>query len=108
MAEDAVVSRELQSLQEELSVAQRQRLTPAAGAPAMPTTATAPDSKPAATDDVGITAEEHNLRDQLGELVKEMGQFFEQVDKRISANPTESVIGALCLGIVIGSLLARR
>ncbi len=52
-------------------------------------------------------AEEGALRDQLGELVDQVTQFFEDAEKNIAAHPAESVIAALLLGILIGRLLGR-
>jgi len=100
MATDAVMSRELRSLQDELSISQRERAAPAsapppsaaAGAPVAPTE----------------TVEEQELRQQLRELVNEVTTFFEEAEKNISAHPTESVVGALLVGVFIGRLLGRR
>jgi len=103
MATDAVVSRELKSLQEELSTSQRERVSsipsPAAGASG--TTATPPPPPIEA-------AEERELRDQLRELVNEVTTFFAEAEKNISAHPTQSVVGAMLVGILIGRLLGRR
>jgi hypothetical protein len=64
MAADDVLSRELKSLQEELSAAQRDR----PGTPAMPA------AQPVASAQPGQTAEEqHQLRDQLAELANSHG-----------------------------------
>jgi ElaB/YqjD/DUF883 family membrane-anchored ribosome-binding protein len=93
---DPLLSRELRSLQEELSTSQRERVPPAAP-PARPEEQRAAD-----------VAEEQRLRDQLREFVDEVTNFFEQAEKNISTHPTESVVGALLVGILIGRLLGRR
>ncbi len=100
MATDAVVSRELKSLQEELSTSQRERLSPIPS-PAAGTTATPP---PPPIE----PAEERELREQLRELVNEVTTFFEEAEKNIASHPTQSVVGALLVGVLIGRLLGRR
>jgi len=97
MATDAVVSRELRSLQDELSITQRERVSPAAGG-ATPMPPVPPTE----------TVEEQELRQQLRELVNEVTTFFEEAEKNIAAHPTESVVGALLVGVLIGRLLGRR
>ncbi len=105
MAADAVVSRELKSLQDELSVSQRERL--ASPAPtALSVAASGMSTPPAGSPQE--TTEEHELREQLRELVNEVTSFFEQTEKSISAHPAQSVISALLVGILIGRLLGRR
>jgi len=99
MAADVVVSRELKSLQDELSAAQRER----SAAPAMP--APAPASVPEPTQE---SADERELQDQLREFANDITSFFAEAEKNISAHPTQSVIGALLVGILIGRLLGRR
>lgn len=103
MAADAVVSRELKSLQEELSTSQRERMspTPSPAAAASGTTATPPPPPQEA-------AEEFELREQLRELVNQVTTFFEEAEKNVTAHPTESVVGALLVGVLIGRLLGRR
>lgn len=105
MAADPVVSRELKSLQEELSISRRERVAP----PASPTpsavgggvAATFPGAPKEA-------AEEYELRQQLREFVNEITKFFDAAEKNIAAHPTESVVGAMLVGILIGRLLGRR
>ncbi len=103
MATDTVVSRELKSLQEELSASQRERMSqiPPPAAAAGGATATPPPPPQEA-------AEERELRDQLRELVNEVTTFFEETEKNIAAHPTQSVVGALLVGVLIGRLLGRR
>lgn len=98
MTADIVVSRELKSLQDELSAAQRER----SAAPAMPATMPSPAAAPHERPD------ERELRDQLRELANEVTSYFEEAEKSISAHPTQSVLGAMLLGILIGHMLARR
>lgn len=99
MATDEVVSRELKSLQEELSATQRERPV----APAVP-----PPAPPSPLEPVRESADERELRDQLHELVSEVTSFFGDAEKNISAHPTQSVIGAMLVGILIGRLLGRH
>ena len=103
MATDTVVSRELKSLQEELSTSQREHVSPipSPAAAASGTTATPPPPPKEA-------AEERELRDQLRELTDEVTSFFEEAEKSVSAHPAQSVISALLVGILIGRLLGRR
>jgi len=99
MAADVVVSRELKSLQDELSAAQRERST----APAVP-----PAAPPGSAEPFREAPDEGELRDQLGQLVDEVTGFFEQAEKDIAAHPAQSVVGALLVGLLIGRLLGRR
>jgi ElaB/YqjD/DUF883 family membrane-anchored ribosome-binding protein len=99
MAADIVVSRELKSLQDELSAAQRERLTVPAAASAVP---------PSSAEPLKESPDERELRDQLRDLTSEVTNFFEEAEKGISAHPTQSVIGALLVGILVGRLLGRR
>lgn len=103
MATDAVVSRELKSLQEELSTSQRERVS---SAPSPAAAASGPAATPPPPPQE--TAEEHELRDQLREFVNEATTYFEEAEKNIAAHPTESVVGALLVGVLIGRLLGRR
>ena len=99
MSADAVVSRELHSLREELSSGQRAPL------------AQGPDtsgSAAAAAEPGKETPEDRELRDQLRELADEFTGFFAEAEKSVAAHPAQSVIGALLVGILIGRLLARR
>ncbi len=98
MAADIVVSRELKLLQDELSGVQRER----SATPAVP-----PLAAPRAAEPPKESAGERELRDQLRELVNEVTSFFEDAEKNISAHPTQSVIGAMLVGILIGRLLGR-
>jgi ElaB/YqjD/DUF883 family membrane-anchored ribosome-binding protein len=99
VAADVVVARELKSLQEELSVSQKERAAASSAAPA---------PLPIPAEPVTETPEERELRDQLRELANEVTNYFGEAEKTISAHPTESVVGALLVGILIGRLLGRR
>ena len=103
MATDTVVSRELKSLQEELSTSQRQHVSPIPSSAAAASGSTATPPPPPKE-----VAEEGELRDQLRELTDEVTNFFEEAEKSVSAHPTQSVISALLVGILIGRLLGRR
>jgi hypothetical protein len=98
---DVIASRELKSLQDELLTAQRERMA----APQAPATATVVPGPAEPPED---TPSERELREQLRELVSEVTNFFEEAEKSISAHPTQSVVGALLVGILIGRLLGRR
>ena len=113
MPPDPVLSRELKSLHEELATAQRQRPVQSADRPAESTVGTGtgvgaavigaahtgrPEDPPA----------EQELRSQLRDLVEEITGFVDEAEKNISAHPAMSIVAAMLLGIVIGSLLARR
>jgi ElaB/YqjD/DUF883 family membrane-anchored ribosome-binding protein len=100
MTADALVSRELKSLQQELSASRKDRAAPAAAA-----AGAAPSS---AQETVRETADEGELRDQLGQFARELTSLFNEAEMGISAHPTQSVVGALLVGILIGRLLGRR
>lgn len=102
MATDAILSRELKSLQEEMSSAKRESPSPVASAGAA-----APTDKPtgAAPKD---TDEEREAREQLREFVDELSKLAEEGSKNIAAHPIASMAGALVVGILIGRLLGRR
>jgi len=100
VASDPLLSRELKALREQLSTAQRERAE-AVAAPKHEPSAPPPQPPQDSTED------EH-LRRQLGEFIDEATEFFEQAEKSIAAHPTQSVIGALLVGILIGRLIGRR
>ena len=99
MASDVLVSRELKSLQDELSTSQKQRAAASATAEAAPTTAPEPPEE---------TTDEREVRDQLRHFASELTSLFDEAEKGISAHPAQSIAGALLIGILIGRLLARR
>ena len=99
MTADAIVSRELKSLQDELSAAKRKRTHVPPAPPPEPQIAAA------AVDDA---IDEHQLRDHLHELTKEISGFLEEAENGISAHPKQSVVGALLIGILIGRLFGHR
>jgi hypothetical protein len=107
------LSRELKSLQEELATAQRQRPVRSADRPAESGVGTGTGVGAAAIG-AGPTGRpeesptEQELRSQLRDLVKEFTDFVDEAEKNISAHPATSIVAAMLLGIVIGSLLARR
>jgi hypothetical protein len=104
MATDVLVSRELKSLQDELSAARTQRAantgrSAATSAPIAPPTAAEPAPEP--SDDV-------ELQGQMRQFANELTELFGEAEKGISAHPAQSVAGALLVGILIGRLLGRR
>jgi ElaB/YqjD/DUF883 family membrane-anchored ribosome-binding protein len=104
MATDVVVSRELKSLQDELSATKMLRAANSAGSTAnsasiVPPTAAEPPPAP---------AEEAELQGQMRQFAHELTELFGEAEKGISAHPTQSVAGALLVGVLIGRLLGRR
>ncbi|RWB71976.1 MAG: hypothetical protein EOQ50_20790 [Mesorhizobium sp.] len=97
MSTDAVVSRELRSLQEAVALSQQQRAA-----------AAAPTDKAAAGAEPVRTAEDEEWHADLRALADEVTGFFEEAEKNISQHPTSSVVGALLVGILIGRLLGRH
>ena len=102
MAPDAVVSRELKSLQEELSASQREHPSP----PADPVSVSGGTAAPATH--LEDTAEEQQLRGTLGKFVEAITEFVEEAEKNVSAHPAANVMGGMVVGILIGRLLGRR
>jgi len=99
MAPDVVVSRELKSLQDELSATRQER----SGTPIAP-----PAVAPSASGSADETADDVALRDQLAQFVDEATRFLDDAEKTIATHPAQSVLGALLVGILIGRLLGRR
>ena len=104
MVIDAVVSRELKSLQDEISAARTQRAANSAG----PAATSAPTAPLAAAEPPPEPAEETELQSQIRQFAHELTALFDEAEKGISAHPTQSVAGALLVGILIGRLLGRR
>lgn len=100
LAADSVLSHELKSLQEEVAAAHRERHR---SSPAMERVGPA---VAAAAAEEGIS-DEVVVRDQLTELIDHITQFFADAEKNIAAHPTESIVAALLLGILIGRLSGR-
>jgi ElaB/YqjD/DUF883 family membrane-anchored ribosome-binding protein len=100
MTGDSIVSRELESLRDELAVAQ-QALRANNSAPEPTVHARAPEP-------IQESAHLQELHDQLRDLAHEVAEFFDEAEKNIAAHPAQSVIGALLVGILIGRLLASR
>jgi ElaB/YqjD/DUF883 family membrane-anchored ribosome-binding protein len=100
MAADSILSRELESLRDEL--AQTQQVRRASGPAPEPTVhARAPEP-------IQESPHLQELHDQLRDLANEVAEFFDEAEKNIAAHPAQSVIGALLVGILIGRLLASR
>jgi len=98
MATDVLVSRELKSLQEELSTSRKQRAAPASSSGGQ-SSAGEPRTEPPV---------EVELQDQLRQFANELKGLFDEAERGISEHPTQSVVGALLVGILIGRLLGRR
>lgn len=104
MATDVVVSRELKSLQDDISAAKTLRAadttrSAATSAPIGPTAAAEPSPELPA---------EAELQSQMRQFTHELTELFGEAEKGISAHPAQSVAGALLVGILIGRLLGRR
>lgn len=102
MTTDAVLSRELKSLQEEISASRRDSQARFADAAATRDETAAPASP------ADVIQTEQQLHSELRELVNEITEFFAEAEKNIAAHPTAIVIGAMVVGILIGRLLGRR
>jgi hypothetical protein len=105
---DPIITRELTSLRDEMAANQRSRISPAGAA----ATSAAPTQtgSPAAEEPANQTGleDESPIHDLVGELVDEVSSFLEEAEKNIAAHPAASVIGALVVGIIIGSMIRRR
>lgn len=104
MIADSMLSRELKSLHEELSIARRERAVQNAPGPG-----TAGSGETSAS--VGPpeeSAAEKGLHGEIRDLVKEITDFVEDAEKNVSAHPTLSIVAAMLLGMLIGSMLGRR
>ncbi len=101
MVTDALISRELKSLQDEMSAAKAQR-TASTDQPAEPSPTMVRPA--AAAPDAADLAVESQLR----QFANELTEWFGEAEKSISAHPAQSVAGALLVGILIGRLLGRR
>src|SRR5579871_6837531 len=101
MATDALVSSELKSLQDELAAgkADRATRTEPVASPTVASTASDASQKP---------LEEIEGQDYLRQRADEITELFGKAETSISAHPTQSVAGALLVGILIGRLLGRR
>jgi hypothetical protein len=97
MAADDIAARELHALQDEVSAAERERQA------AQPSPTTPSFGSGEASEDG-----QHELWDQLRDLISEITNSFEEAEKTISTHPTQSIVGALLVGILIGRLLGRR
>jgi ElaB/YqjD/DUF883 family membrane-anchored ribosome-binding protein len=100
MTTNSIVSRELESLRNEL--AQTQQVRRASGS------APEPIAQARAPEPIQESAHVQEMHDELRDLANEVAEFFDEAEKNIAAHPAQSVIGALLVGIVIGRLLASR
>jgi ElaB/YqjD/DUF883 family membrane-anchored ribosome-binding protein len=104
MATDVLLSRELKLLQDELATAKMQRSASNERAAAEPPTI----APTAAAEPSAKASDELELQSYLRQLADEVTELFGEAEKGISAHPTQSVAGALLVGVLIGRLLGRR
>ena len=102
MVADSEVSREPQSLQEELSASQRG----CSSSPADPVSASAGTAPQTSQPD--DTADEQQPNGTVGKFIEAITEFLEEAEKNVSAHPAAHVIGGIVVGILIGRLLGRR
>lgn len=107
---DAVLARELRSLQEELATAPQQ--SPVQSADKVAESAIQTSTGPGTAASGGTAApagrpeefaDEQQLREEPRDLVKEITDFVEDAGRNVSAHPAMSVVAAMLLGILIGS-----
>jgi ElaB/YqjD/DUF883 family membrane-anchored ribosome-binding protein len=96
---DAVLSREVKSLHEEVSAARNSEPPP--------------DDMRGGETGQRAAQPEANVADQrpkteAGEIVKAIAEFVAEAENNIAAHPAANMLGALVVGILIGRLLARR
>jgi len=100
MAADAVISRELESLHQEVSASQRER--------PMPHDKPDPTSGEADAQTISLEDPAPQQQDQTGsKFVDAVTEFFEEAEKNVSTHPAAHVIGGVVVGILIGRLLGR-
>jgi ElaB/YqjD/DUF883 family membrane-anchored ribosome-binding protein len=99
MAADSALSKELETLKEELAALRGQRRSRSAAADGE--TRKRHDPPPAAD-------EHHHLHGELRDLVKLVTEYVEEAETNLAAHPTATVVGALVVGILIGRSLGRR
>jgi hypothetical protein len=100
MAADAVISRELKSLHQQVSASQR--------AHPIPHVKPDPTSREAGAQIIPL--EDPAPQQQYGagsKFVDAVTEFFEEAEKNVSAHPAAHVIGGVVVGILIGRLLGR-
>jgi ElaB/YqjD/DUF883 family membrane-anchored ribosome-binding protein len=103
MAADSALSKELESLKEELAALRGQRRSRSADrATSDGETRKRHDPPPPAAD------EHHHLHGELRDLVKLITEYVEEAETNLAAHPTATVVGALVVGILIGRSLGRR
>jgi ElaB/YqjD/DUF883 family membrane-anchored ribosome-binding protein len=102
MVADSEVSREPESLQEDLSASQREYPSSPAD-PVSVSAGTAPQ-----TSQLEDTADEQQLHGTLGKFIEAITEFLEEAETNVSAHPAAHVIGGIVVGILIGRLLGRR
>jgi ElaB/YqjD/DUF883 family membrane-anchored ribosome-binding protein len=101
---DSALSKELESLKEDLAALRSQRRSRSATADGETRKRQHHDPlpPPAAAD------EHHHLHGELRDLVKLITEYVEEAETNLAAHPTATVVGALMVGILIGRSLGRR
>lgn len=104
MTADAALSRELNSLQEELSTSQSHRERPSPLADRTPVRGETAEPVERPEDSI----EGQGLQKDLRDFINVITGFVEDAEKNVSAHPTANMLGSLVVGILIGRLLGRR
>ena len=100
MATDVLVSRELKSLQDELSAAKTQRAANTERSAAT----SAPIAPPTAAEQPPEPSDEVELQGQMRQFAHELTELFGEAEKGMARRASP----ALLVGILIGRLLGRR
>jgi len=100
VAADAGITRELDSLHQELSASQQARSSPADAQPA----GVATSNQTSQLED-GVDEQLHTA---LGKFADAIREFVEKAEQDVSAHPAANVIGGIIVGILIGRRLGRR
>jgi ElaB/YqjD/DUF883 family membrane-anchored ribosome-binding protein len=99
MVADPEVSREPQSLREELFASLRDHPS----SPVSGNARTAPQ-----TSQPIDAANDQQPHGTVGKFIEAITDFLEQEEKKVSAHPAAHVIGGIVVGILIGRLLGQR
>jgi ElaB/YqjD/DUF883 family membrane-anchored ribosome-binding protein len=103
MTADSALSKELETLKEELAALRSQRRARSAS-----DTVTNNDTRKRHDPPPPAADEHHHLHGELRDLVKLVTEYVEEAETNLAAHPTATVVGALVVGILIGRSLGRR